>query len=367
MRALQNIGLSIDLYVAYVLALDVLVALGFCAIGAVLFWRRSREQGPLFISLALVLFGLTWPGTFESAQRHPVWGDLASFLISLGLPALVVTLFVFPDGRFVPRWTRWVAVFAAAQPLLHLFFPHSPLVQPPQPVSVVVFVGLWALCLFAQVYRYRRVSGRVQRQQTKWLVFGVGALVAAFIAFSVPLAFFPRLGQPGALSLYYDLASRTVVGSLAFLLIPFSIGVAILRYRLYEIDLIINRTLVYVSLTVTLALLYFGSVSATQAIFRSLTGQQEQPQLAIVVSTLLIAALFNPLRYRIQSFIDRSFYRRKYDAQKTLEAFSTKLREETDLEALNEDLVGVVRETMQPAHVSLWLRPEAASKGRQTT
>jgi hypothetical protein len=112
-------------------------------------------------------------------------------------------------------------------------------------------------------------------------------------------------------------------------------------------------------------MVYFGSVAATQEIFRALTGQEDQPQLAIVVSTLVIAALFNPLRHSIQSFIDRRFYRRKYDARKTLEAFSAKLRDETDLEALNYDLVGVVAETIQPSHVSLWLRPETTPKGKQ--
>jgi hypothetical protein len=159
----------------------------------------------------------------------------------------------------------------------------------------------------------------------------------------------------------------SLLGNTAFfvlmLLIPISIAVAVLRYRLYDIDILINRTLVYVTLTAMLAVVYFGGVTATQAIFGALTGQQEQqPQLAIVVSTLVIAALFNPLRRRIQGFIDRRFYRRKYDAAKTLEAFSAKLRDETDLDALSDDLVGVVRETMQPAHVSLWLRPDTASK-----
>jgi len=147
--------------------------------------------------------------------------------------------------------------------------------------------------------------------------------------------------------------------------IPTAIGVAVLRYRLYNIDLLINRTLVYGTLTGTLALVYFGGVTATQALLRTLTVQQELPQLVVVVSTLIIAALFNPLRRRIQSFIDRRFYRRKYDARKTLESFSVKLREETDLEALNNELMGVVRETMQPEHVSLWLRPETATKGEQ--
>jgi hypothetical protein len=141
-------------------------------------------------------------------------------------------------------------------------------------------------------------------------------------------------------------------------LIPVAAGVAILRYRLYDIDVVINRTLVCGSLTALLVAIYLGGVTATQRIFSTLTGQEQQPQLAIVVSALIIAALFNPLRRRIQAFIDRRFYRRKYDARKTLEAFSAKLRDETDLETLNEELVGVVRETMQPARVSLWLHPD---------
>jgi hypothetical protein len=152
----------------------------------------------------------------------------------------------------------------------------------------------------------------------------------------------------------------TLVASLST--VPIAAGIAILKYRLYDIDLVINRTLVYGSLTALLVAVYFGSVATTQAIFRTLTGQEQQPQLAVVVSTLAIAALFSPLRRRIQGFIDRRFYRRKYNATKTLEAFSAKLRDETDLEALNRELVGVVRETMQPAHVSLWLRPNTASK-----
>jgi cytochrome c biogenesis protein CcdA len=147
--------------------------------------------------------------------------------------------------------------------------------------------------------------------------------------------------------------------------IPIAIGIAILRYRLYDIDLLINRTLVYGSLTLMLALVYFGGVTATQAVFTALTGQEQQPQLAIVISTLVIAALFTPLRRRIQSFIDRSFYRSKYDARKTLEALSAKLRDETDLEALSVDLVGAVRETMQPAHVSLWLRPDPKQRDKR--
>jgi hypothetical protein len=151
--------------------------------------------------------------------------------------------------------------------------------------------------------------------------------------------------------------------NLALLGLPLFTGIAIVRHRLYDIDLLINRTLVYGSLTATLLGVYFCAVTVTQTLFRTLTGQEQLPQLVVVASTLVIAALFNPLRRRIQSLIDSRFYRRKYDAAKTLEAFSTKLRDETDLQALNEDLVGVVEETMQPAHASLWLRPERGVKG----
>jgi hypothetical protein len=147
---------------------------------------------------------------------------------------------------------------------------------------------------------------------------------------------------------------------------PVAVGIPILRHTLYDIDVVINRTLVYGALSILLALIYFGGVAATHTLLRALTGQEEQPQLAIVVSTLVIAALFNPLRQRIQSFVDRRFYRRKYDARKTLEAFSARLRNDSDLDALSEDLVGVVRETMLPSHVSLWLRPDTAQKGEQT-
>jgi hypothetical protein len=204
--------------------------------------------------------------------------------------------------------------------------------------------------------RLRRTKG-VECQQIKWFAYAAAAtvigLVLAYVipeVIDVPL-WFERIGYTILLSLIPA--------------IPISIGIAILKYRLYDIDVIINRTLVYGTLTVMLALVYFGGVTVTQALLRSLTGQAKLLQLVIVASTLVIAALFNPLRRRIQSFIDSRFYRSKYDARKTLEAFSAKLRDKTDLEALNNDLVGVVKETMQPTHVSVWLRPETAPKGEQ--
>jgi hypothetical protein len=201
------------------------------------------------------------------------------------------------------------------------------------------------------IVRMRR-AGRVERQQIKWLAYGGALVVGAVFASGVISIWSPEVG-----------IALIGVGLLG---VPIFTGVAIARYRLYDIDIVINRTLVYGALTAALVAVYFGGVAALQALFRALTGQEQQPQLAIVVSTLAIAALFEPLRRRIQSFIDRRFYRSKYDARKTLEAFSVNLRDETDLQALNEDLVGVVRETMQPAYASLWLRSDKASKGQLT-
>jgi cytochrome b subunit of formate dehydrogenase len=195
------------------------------------------------------------------------------------------------------------------------------------------------------VVRFRRSRG-VERQQMKWFLYAVALLLA-----------FPLEG------LLPDIVDNVLFG-LTLIAIPTAVGIAVLRYRLYDIDLLINRTLVYGSLTAMLVLAYVGGIVLFQGFFRALTGQGSQ--LAIVASTLAIAALFTPLRRHIQSFIDRRFYRRKYDAAKTLEAFSAKLRDETDLEALNNELVGVVIETMQPAHVSLWLRPDTASKKDET-
>jgi hypothetical protein len=218
----------------------------------------------------------------------------------------------------------------------------------------VAILVLWGSFPVAQLYRYARVSDATERQQTKWVVFGVAVAVVGVLATIFTLG--------AAVDLPPERVGPKMLSMLlmdAFMLfIPLSIGVAVLRARLFDIDVIINRTLVYGSLTAILALVYFGGVTMTQSVLQTLTGQGELPQLAIVASTLVIAALFNPMRRRIQAFIDRRFYRSKYDTRKTLEAFSARLRNETDLEALNADLVGVVRDTIQPAHVSLWLRPD---------
>ena len=212
------------------------------------------------------------------------------------------------------------------------------------------FAGVWLITLAAQVYRYRRVSGPVQRQQTKWLVLALATLVVVLVGLSIPRLLFPALDQPGSL---YPLTVRFALDTVG-LLIPLAIGLAILRYRLWEVDVLIRRTLIYGTLTGVLALVYLGGVALLQSLFRALTSQESN--LAIVVATLTAAALFQPLRQRVQAVIDRRFYRPKYDAAQTLAAFSARLRDEVDLATLTDELVRVVDDTMQPSHVSLWLR-----------
>jgi hypothetical protein len=355
-RELGELGLSVDLFAAYFVAIEIAFVAVSAAIGAAIFWRRSDDRMALLVSLMLTTLGASLTVPYPLVDLPFVWRLSAQTVIFVGSASTILFLYLFPGGHFVPRWTRWLALAGVGfltfffEPLLRLF--HYPFV-----VLAWVGAGFAGTILFAQIYRYRRKSDPSLRQQTKWVVFGIVAALGGGFALLILDLVVPR----GVLA--------SLVGTTAFfllgLLIPVSIAVAVLRYHLHDIDLIINRTLVYGSLTLMLALLYFGGVTVTQTLFTALTGQEEQPQLVIVVSTLVIAALFTPLRRRIQSFIDRSFYRRKYDASKTLEEFSMKLRDETDLQALSDDLVGVVRETMQPAHVSLWLRPDTPRKSEQ--
>jgi hypothetical protein len=288
-----------------------------------------------------------------AAAAHPALWLPVYLLQYVGQVAYTIFFYVFPDGRFVPRWARWLVLLWAALLVPSVFFPSSPwnLLDGP------LFFGLIGGAVLAQLYRYLRASTPVHRQQTKWVVFGIVVGGAGLVGTMTLVSAVPVIEQSGPLG---QMIGSTLSEGFV-LLIPLSIGVAMVRSRLYDIDVVINRALVYGSLSVTLITLYFGGIVLLQRAFVALTG--ERSTLAVVASTLLIAALFNPLRRRIQAFIDRSFYRRKYDAAKTLEAFSTKLRDETDLQTLNNDLVGVVQETMQPAHVSLWLRPDTASRG----
>jgi hypothetical protein len=360
---LEATGISVRFYAAYLLWLSIGSAMIWVAVSVIIFWRRSDDWMALLTSLSLLTFGVFFLTDYSIAlgRQYPAIQLPVNLVAFLGSVSFALFFYLFPNGRFVPRWTGWIPILWAVHEAAYYLFPSSPfnLDRSFPLLDYVVLSTFVSTAVGAQLYRYRHVSSPIQRQQTKWVVFGMVLAGLGAIGFSLPFLISPTLaqfGSPIALAL-----EAGISGSL--LLIPMSIGIAILHNRLWEIDIVINRALVYGALTASLALVYFAGVAVTQAIFRALTSQVQQPQLAIVVSTLVIAALFNPLRRRIQGFIDRRFYRRKYDAAKTLEAFSVKLRDETDLDALSDDLVGVVRETMQPAHVSLWLRPDPLPRG----
>jgi hypothetical protein len=371
--------------------------LAFPLVGALIASRRP--ENPIgWICLAVGFFwmlnSMTSAYGVYGMVANPGSVPLAAQVGSLGewlwVPAAGLVgsylILLFPDGKLLSR--RWrplawlsgavtvllsLSILLTPGPLGDLGGVRNPFGLEGHPwVADALKAGrlLLLLCFLASalslVLRYRR-SGGEEREQIKWIAFAASVFGLVYLAATIGAVFVWDIAldvtggapTPLWLQLLQDAVSLSSAG------ISIAIGFAVLKYRLYEIDLLINRTLVYGALTATLVLVYFGGVATTEAIFRALTGQQEQPQLAIVVTTLVIAALFNPLRRRIQSFIDRRFYRKKYDARKTLEAFSAKLRDETDLDALSEDLVGVVRETMQPAHVSLWLRPDTPRKGEQ--
>jgi hypothetical protein len=345
------------------------IAVGYSVIGAIIASRLPNHPiGWICCAIGLIAavdhFGGEYSLYALLALPHPLPGGEAMlwlqgwfWMLDVGL--IVFLLLLFPTGRLPSSHWRtfaWAsgAVIAAGVMWSSAISPDVGFNVPPSPVqlSVLLLGGVAA----ASVIVGRRGARGVERQQIKWLLYA-GPIF--FVASGLHIGFFYFWLAEGSWGLWASYL-LVIVGGLS---VPIAIGVAILRYRLYEIDLIVNRTLVYGSLSAMLVALYFGGIVVLQRVFVALTGQQST--LAVVVSTLAIAALFVPLRRRVQGFVDRRFYRRKYDARKTLETFSLKLRDETDLEALNNDLVGVVRETMQPAHVSLWLRPDTPRKGEQ--
>lgn len=356
-RGLESLGFSLGFYAAYKVALEALFVLSFCVVATVIFWRCSYDRMALFAAIMLVAFG---GNTFIDTHRaldlgSPIWWWLDTFMAVLGSAMLFLFFYLFPDGKFIPRWTRWAALGWVVVNATGYLAPPTPLPDANTEgtlfpvVALVFFVSV----VVAQTYRYRRVSSAVQRQQTKWVVFGFAVGVSGMLLLSGGEILLRGHLAPTAFGGLYEIVGMT--GFYAFLLlIPLSIAFAILRHRLYDVDVVINRTLVYGVLTVSLTLVYLGSVVLLQALLRAATGSESQ--LAVAASTLTIAMLFHPLRRRIQEFIDQRFYRKKYDAAKILGAFSVKLREETDLDLLSNELLAVMHETLQPKYVSLWLR-----------
>ena len=356
-----------------------LAFLTFLVVGVVIASRRP--ENPIgwmscVIGLASVLEFFAQEYAVYTLKTRPgalpggVWMAWTQVWTATTVWALMfLALLLFPDGRLPsPRWRplAWIAagaliltsVLAAFEPgRLQAGVPNPAgiegadrIIELTMHILIFVFSAIVLAIAASVIVRFRRARGE-ERQQIKWLAYAAGFWGGSLVLGLLNL---------GVLHNPVIEFAVGVLGIVAIVAIPTAIGVAILRHRLYDIDLVINRTLVYGVLTATLTLVYFGGVVSLQYVLRALVGQSSQ--LAVVASTLLVAALFNPLRGWMQNFIDRRFYRRKYDAEKTLAAFGSRLRDETDLDRLTDDLVAVVRETLQPSHVSLWLRKADATR-----
>ena len=357
--ALQRVGLSLGKYAAFQITLPLLWAVLSLTLAGLIVWRKSDD----WMALLVLMLVMLWPtgmvtgvfslGTYATLQGSQFPAPLVNLLIRFGF-FLVFSL--FPNGRFVSRWTLvLVGMFLAEEISYHFlsFWPLGGSVGLRQSGELLWLATLLSLVPI-QWYRYRHLSSAVERQQLKWAALGISTVTVGFVVRLLAQVLIPALSQPGAL---YNTLSTLVLTSIS-LVIPITIGLAILRYRLWDVDVLINKALVYGLLTATLAAVYTGLIIGLESLVGRFSAQTAQP-LVIVISTLAIAALFQPLRGRIQHQIDRRFYRKKYDAAKTLAAFSVTLRNEVDLEQLSTQLLDAANSTMQPTFVTLWLRPPA--------
>lgn len=348
MALLERFGLSIQLYALSLVTFNLFAMCIWTCVGSILFARKVQEPITLLVSLTLMIGGLVPPG-----PAFPGYAWINQLVIFLAIVLLYLIFCLFPRGSFQPPWIRWLAILFTLLNVLD-FFPKG-LFHLPMWLLATYFV-LTFLCINILLgnlfYRYRYVSTIIERQQIKWVILSCLIISTGLFIFWLCTLWLPWLKQLYSL---YDLFLSPII-ILLTLLIPLSLGFAILRYHLWDVDLLINRTLVYASLTGILALLYAGCILVLSTLVHRLTGQNGDSPLVVAGSTLAIAAIFQPLRRAIQSIIDHRFYRSKYDAAQTLTAFSLTLHHEFDLQTLNQRLIDVVDQTMQPTHVSLWLR-----------
>src|SRR5260221_1205548 len=357
MQDLRAACLSLDFYASYDALLSIVLLLASVAVGLLIFLRRFDTRIALLASFTLILFP-TAGNTLNLATLPPAWTLLVQSVHFLSEVCLGLFFYLFPGGQFVPRWARWLTVGLIAYWAAAVFLPTS---QFSIPLRFMLSLGLGVSQVLVQVYRYRRVSSPLERQQTRWVVFGIAVgLGGTRLEIVVLYALLPLFFHLSAFA--YMIGSAMIAFLLLFF--PLSIGIAILRSRLWDIDIIINRALVYGTLTAMLALLYIGLIFALQFLLRGIVNQTSTP--AIITSTLVIAALFHPLRRRLQTSIDRRFYRQTYDAARVIAAFTSTLRQQIDLDQLHERLIAVVRESLFPRSVALWLRATGPSAQHDT-
>src|SRR6266446_2650585 len=299
---LHGLGLSLESYVAFNLVLTLVSMLLACTMSGVLVWRKSDDWMALLVALMLIMLG-TANVIFLLELSHSAWHSPVVLLNTLTFATAFLVCSLIPTGRFVPRWTRWLVPIWIVCGLILIFFPALPSLGL---LRDIIWLSELACIMVALLYRHQRISNPIQRQQTKWIVFGVSATILIVIVFKLPSLIFPALSRTGSL---YDLFLATIF-TLVLLPIIFCFAIAILRYRLWDIDVIINRTLVYGTLTVILTGVYVGLVIGLQALLRGIINQGSG--VVIVLSTLVIYFLFQPLRHGIQRIIDRRFYRSKY-------------------------------------------------------
>ena len=366
-QQLAAAGLSLDTYALLVVGFRLVLGIVPLALGLIIFARKRNEPMALFVSLFLVMWAQVGGPTGVMGQAFPALALFFKLVEFVGTALLPLFFGLFPNGRMTPRIYWVVVIFFSGT-----YFINGTLgIGDPQsdPVwSFLAYVGWLSVIVggtAAQVYRYLRVSTFEEKRQTRWVLFGFGLLTVWIVT---ALLLFALGGDPNiGTNRDPDLVRRIgflIFANIGFQFVYVSIGLAILRSRLFDIDIIIRRTLIYFVLTAMLALFYFGAVIVLQQLFRAITGAGDD--LAIIISTLAIAALFNPLRHRVQDIIDQRFFRRKYDAQKILARFSATARDEVELEKLTSELLRVVDETMQPTSVSLWLKKTDNLSARQS-
>jgi hypothetical protein len=348
---LASIGLPLARYAALTVAILLAGVIVCWAVSALIVWRRSDDLMAYLVALMLIALGPLPVSTALPVGPFPLRA-LNDYLIFIAQALLIGVFFLFPSGHFESRWARRIFLVLVVVQIIAFYLPDTLLLDyttASQP-GWLVAVSEMAVVVGIQFYRYRRISGPVERQQTKWVLYGLALPILMFVGFTVLLIGFPQVSESNAWTVL-------VINEFEFLLplcLSLSFGLAILRYRLWDIDTLINRTLVYGTLTLLLTAIFVGLVIGMQALLGGVIGQDSR--VVIILSTLAIAALFQPVRTRLQSLIDRRFYRHKYDVAKTLEHFSATLNHEMDLDTLREQVLSLVSETMQPAKATLWLR-----------
>ncbi len=364
-RALAALGLPLG-FLAWsetIWALVILVTL--LVIATVIFGSQPNNRMAVLTSFWLVAFFPTFfDGLMQGFVRaEPGWYWPVTFVEALGIWLSLLCLFLFPIGRFVTALSRLILLAVTVYALSLLLFTSWLAVMDGATLMDrllrYTFWGLMVAGLAAQTYRYRHSYNVVERQQSKWILFGMALFVLEDIGFNLLPLFFPSFLEPGLVRLLYEYIGTTFTQSLLLVFVLF-LAIAIFRYRLWDIDLVIRRALIYGPLTALLVLFYFGIVVVLEGMFRVIVGHQSD--VAIIISTLAVAALFATLRARVQRGIDRRFFRRKYDASQVLAAFGARMRDEVDLSQLTDELLAVVEETLVPAHISIWLKTKQDSE-----